>query len=397
MLPCLLATAAAVALAYTAPLSAGVTHRASSRLPRAPSCCAPEEGSLIPDTLAEMNADPEVGVKLTARERMEERKLRRRALDQLGVPAFGDFVEAQTGETLLRKRSITLLQLNVGLFCNQACTHCHVESSPKRTEAMSDELAEHILKVLAASPTVRTVDITGGAPEMNPAFRRLVEGARALGLEVIDRCNLTVLSEPNMEWLPQFLADQGVRVVASLPCYSEANVDKQRGNKVFERSIRGLQTLNAFGFGKPGSGLYLDLVYNPGGAFLPPSQSALREAYARELDANFGLVFNELFTMTNMPVKRFADMLARDGKLVEYMQLLVDNFNPQTVESIMCRELLSVGYDGQMYDCDFNYSLEAPHGLGNNILSLDSLNALEGQPITTGTHCFGCTAGAGSS
>jgi len=397
----MLAWLAASTLVWTPPLQRrrALTSSAAWECQRAAvRCVAPEqEQSLIPDTLKEMAADASLAAPLTTRERMEERKLRRRALDAIGVPSFSDFVTRETGEEVLLKRSITLLQLNVGLFCNQACTHCHVESSPKRTEAMSEELADHILKVLAASPSVRTVDITGGAPEMSPQFRKLVRGAHALGVEVIDRCNLTVLLEPGMEWLPQFLADEGVRIVASLPCYSEENVDKQRGNKVFERSIKGLQMLNERGFGMPGSGLHLDLVYNPGGAFLPPSQAALREAYAKQLDDNFGIRFNDLFTMTNMPIKRFADLLAREKRLEEYMHLLVTSFNPATLSEIMCRELASVGFDGHVYDCDFNYALAMPHGLGINIMELTSLDSLEQAPITTGSHCYGCTAGAGSS
>jgi len=341
---------------------------------------------------------------------LQERKRRRRALDALGVPDFAAFLGQQGVSLPLRKEAVTMLQLNVGLLCNQACTHCHVESSPRRTEAMDERLVEHILRVLAASPEVETVDITGGAPEMTPAFWPLVRGARALGKEVIDRCNLTVLFEPGMERLPDFLAEHGCRVVASLPCYSRENVDKQRGNKVFQRSIAGLQRLNGVGYGVEGSGLKLDLVYNPGGAFLPPPQDVLREAYARELDANFGIVFNELFTITNMPIKRYADHLHKAGELQAYMQLLVDSFNVSTVDHLMCRTLVSVGHDGQMYDCDFNMALDmASRGGGGEasgapqlprpsgtIFDISSLDELRSDAIRTGTHCFGCTAGSGS-
>ena len=296
-----------------------------------------------------------------------------------------------------------MLQVNVGLYCNQACNHCHVESSPKRTETMSDATVARILELLAASPSVETVDITGGAPEMNAAFRPLVEGASALGVEVIDRCNLTVMMEPDMEWLGPFLAQHRVRVVASLPCYSQKNVDTQRGGKVFERSIAGLKALNALGYGQPGSGLKLDLVYNPGGAFLPPPQEALQTSYSDELRSNFGIVFNELFTMTNMPIKRFADLLHKQGRLAEYMQLLVDAFNPATVDQVMCRSLVSVAHDGSMYDCDFNQALAMPLQLqaggarsAQTIWDIDSLDALTGAEVNTGNHCFGCTAGMGS-
>jgi radical SAM/Cys-rich protein len=332
-----------------------------------------------------------------ARLSLQERKRRRRALDALGVPEFSDFLEQKHGVPApLPKREVTTLQLNVGLHCNQACTHCHVESSPRRKEAMSMETVEHVLRVLEASPSVTTVDITGGAPEMSAAFWPLVRGARALGREVIDRCNLTVLFEPGMEALPQFLAEQHVRVVASLPCYSQRNVDTQRGSKVFERSVAGLRLLNAAGFGQPGSPLKLDLVYNPSGAFLPPSQGMLRAKYAEELHANFGIAFNELFTITNMPIKRFADHLYKSNELEKYMQLLVDNFNPATIPETMCRSLVSVSWDGKLYDCDFNMALEIESPRGS-IFEIDSLSELEQAPIGLGNHCFGCTAGAGSS
>ena len=367
-----------------------------------------DSASLIPTTLREMDADPEF--QATAKQlrevgqqrlTLEERKNRRRALDALGVPDFEPFL-AQRSLPAPRRDVVTTLQVNVGLYCNQACTHCHVESSPKRTETMDDATAQRVLELLAASPSVQTVDITGGAPEMNAAFRTLVAGARALGKEVIDRCNLTVLCEPDMEWLPAFLAEQRVRVVASLPCYSEKNVNAQRGNKVFSRSILALQALNALGYGEPGSELKLDLVYNPGGAFLPPPQESLREAYAERMRDDFGITFNELFTMTNMPIKRFADQLYKQGKLAEYMQLLVDNFNDDTVPSTMCRSLVSVRWDGVMYDCDFNLALGVPLGANQpgvmgSIYDISSLDELEGAAVASSNHCFGCTAGMGSS
>jgi len=277
-----------------------------------------------------------------------------------------------------------------------------VESSPLRNEAMSPETIEEVLRLLRASPDVKTLDITGGAPEMNAAFKPLVEGATSLGVEVIDRCNLTVLMEPSMQWLPAFLAEHRVRIVASLPCYSEKNVDTQRGSKVFERSIAGLRKLNSYGYGVPGSGLKLDLVYNPGGAFLPPPQETLQAKYAEELHEHFGIVFNELFTMTNMPIKRFADQLHKAGRLEEYMQLLIDAFNPATIDSIMCRSLVSVAHDGSLYDCDFNQALALPlqsarQTSSTSIYDLTSLDEVTGAAVNTGTHCFGCTAGMGSS
>ena len=395
---------------FSAPLGAvRPLAAASRRLSMVVEPAASREGaSLIPTTLREMDADPEF--QATAKQlrevgqqrlTLEERKNRRRALDALGVPDFEPFL-AQRSLPAPRRDVVTTLQVNVGLYCNQACTHCHVESSPKRTETMDDATAQRVLELLAASPSVQTIDITGGAPEMNAAFRTLVAGARALGKEVIDRCNLTVLCEPDMEWLPAFLAEQRVRVVASLPCYSEKNVNAQRGNKVFSRSILALQALNALGYGEPGSELKLDLVYNPGGAFLPPPQESLREAYAERMRDDFGITFNELFTMTNMPIKRFADQLYKQGKLSEYMQLLVDNFNDETVPSTMCRSLVSVRWDGVMYDCDFNLALGVPLGANQpgvmgSIYDISSLDELEGAAVASSNHCFGCTAGMGSS
>jgi len=390
--------------------------RCGARLLSTSHASASSQESLIPTTLKEMaeNAGDSKGVELTAkalrkvgqkRLTLEEKKKRRRALDSIGVPEFNPFLTEQgvliRGEEVTRGVT-TLLQVNVGLYCNQACTHCHVESSPMRTETMSDETAARVIALLAASPSVATLDITGGAPEMNAAFRPLVEGATALGVEVIDRCNLTVMIEPTMQWLGPFLAENKVRIVASLPCYSQRNVDTQRGNKVFERSIEGLRRLNALGYGVEGSGLKLDLVYNPGGAFLPPAQEVLHAKYTEELQSAFGITFNELFTMTNMPIKRFADLLYKQGKLEEYMQLLVDSFNPGTVDEIMCRSLVSVAHDGSLYDCDFNQALAIPLGLPSakprsTIWQLDSLDELTDTAVPTSNHCFGCTAGMGSS
>lgn len=298
----------------------------------------------------------------------------------------------------LDRRRLEILQVNVGLRCNQACHHCHVEAGPKRTEMMDERTALRVLDLLARAPAVHTLDLTGGAPELNPQFHGLVQGARTLGKKVIDRCNLTILFEPGQEDTARFLADHGVIVVASLPCYSKSNVEKQRGLGVFDKSIEGLRQLNALGYGQPGSGLELDLVYNPIGASLPPAQPALEARYRVELAEHFGIGFNRLFTITNMPIKRFLHQLRRDGKHEAYMQMLVDAFNPQAAEGVMCRNLLSVGWDGQVYDCDFNQMLELPLGAGRKTLwDLEDLAHLERKPITFGSHCFGCTAGAGSS
>lgn len=342
-------------------------------------------------------------------------------MDDLGLPSFKDFLAAQQPAPLAAVRKATeVLQLNIGLYCNQACNHCHVESSPERKEMMSAAVAARCLALLAECSTVTTLDLTGGAPEMNAQFRFLVEGARALDgarlaaglkpLEIIDRCNLTVLVEPGYEDLPAFLAQHKVRVAASLPCYSAKNVDTQRGNKVFERSIAGLQKLNAAGYGMPGSGLHLDLVYNPLGAFLPPPQAALEAKYKEELQSAFGVSFSQLFTMTNMPIKRFADFLSRRNELSSYLELLVRNFNPATVPSLMCSNTVSVGWDGQVFDCDFNQqlalSLHAPEAAPTadavqtaplDVFSLAALDDLLAVPVSTDSHCFGCTAGMGSS
>jgi radical SAM/Cys-rich protein len=302
----------------------------------------------------------------------------------------------------LAREAVTTLQVNVGRLCNIACHHCHVEAGPTRTEIMPVRVAERIVALLERHPGVRTLDLTGGAPEMNPNFRGLVRAARRLGREVIDRCNLTVFFEPGYEDLPEFLASEGVRIVASLPCYTADNVDEQRGRGVFDGSIRALRQLNDLGYGQPGSPLALDLVYNPLGPSLPPPQAALEQQYRDELDRRFGIRFHRLFTITNMPIRRFAGMLARLGKADAYMSVLVNHFNPATVPDLMCRSLLSVGWDGRLSDCDFNQMLDLPLGAAaatgtRTIDDLDSLDDLVGQPIATAPHCFGCTAGAGSS
>lgn len=302
----------------------------------------------------------------------------------------------------LVRHSVTTLQINVGKLCNQACHHCHVEAGPKRTEMMSREVAERVMTILAASPLVQTVDITGGAPELNPHFRWLAGESRRMGRHVIDRCNLTVFFEPGQEDLPEFLAAQGIEIVASLPCYTEENVDKQRGHHVFQKSIEALRLLNRLGYGLPSSDLQLSLVYNPQGIVVPPPQEKLQADYKRELLRHFGIQFHRLFTITNMPIKRFADELNRTGKYREYLSLLVNHFNPATVDGLMCRTMLSVGYDGKLYDCDFNQMLDmqicsAAGHVPRNVWDLQSAEELAGASIATGSHCFGCTAGSGSS
>jgi radical SAM/Cys-rich protein len=309
---------------------------------------------------------------------------------------------AEHGLTPLARGRVTTLQVNVGKRCNQACHHCHVDAGPKRTEMMDRPVAARVIALLAQSPAVEVLDVTGGAPELNPSFGWLVTEARRLGRRVIDRCNLTILLEPGMTDLAEFLAAHAVEVVASLPCYDAANVDRQRGAGVFDRSIAALRRLHALGYGRPGSGLVLDLVYNPVGAYLPPDQQPLEARYREELRRRFGIEFSRLLTITNMPVKRFAAGLAREGRLEAYMALLVNHFNPATVPALMCRSVLSVGWDGRLYDCDFNQMLDIPLGAAREtgagtIWDLDSIERLVGQPIATAAHCFGCTAAAGSS
>ena len=307
-------------------------------------------------------------------------------------------VVAREGRGPLRRARVRTLQLNVGRRCDLACHHCHVEAGPKRSETLDARTAARVIELLARNPQLETLDLTGGAPELCAEFRRLVRGARALGREVIDRCNLTVLFEPGQEDTAEFLADAGVAVVASLPCYGPENVDRQRGRGVFEKSIRALQLLNELGYGRGDSPLRLDLVYNPQGPSLPPDEALLEARYREELRAGFGVEFHRLATITNMPIKRFAHALERDGRSEEYMSLLVNHFNPETLPGLMCRHLISVAYDGTLYDCDFNQILELPLGAGpRTLFELDDLAELERAPIAVGEHCFGCTAGHGSS
>ena len=298
----------------------------------------------------------------------------------------------------IRRQATATLQVNLGYRCNQSCVHCHVNAGPNRTEMMAAETMALIPQVLAARG-IGTLDLTGGAPELHPGFRDLVRAARALGVKVIDRCNLTILFEPGHEGLAEFLAEHEVEVVASLPCYTVDNVDRQRGKGVFDKSIAALQRLNALGYGREGSGRVLNLVYNPQGAVLPPPQPALEADYKRELGAQFGIVFNSLFALANMPIQRFGSMLISKGQFNGYIRLLKDNHRDANLAQVMCRSLISVDWLGRLYDCDFNQQLDLPLMEGGGIRHLrDLLHAdADGAPIRVAEHCYGCTAGNGSS
>ena len=301
---------------------------------------------------------------------------------------------------VIRRKTLDTLQVNLGYRCNQSCLHCHVGAGPNRTEMMDSATIDAVLAVLARR-NIQTLDLTGGAPELHDGFRALVVRARALGVRVIDRCNLTILSEPGQEGLAEFLAEHQVEVTASLPCYSPANVDRQRGEGVFERSIAGLQQLNALGYGQASRpDLVLNLVYNPQGPSLPPPQAELEADYKRELMAHFGIRFNHLFALTNMPVQRFGSTLVSKGGFAAYMQLLRSAYRPENLDTVMCRTLLSVDWQGQLYDCDFNQMLGmALPGSGPLATRIEDLltRDVAGRPIAIGDHCYGCTAGQGSS
>ena len=306
---------------------------------------------------------------------------------------------AKTDFPRLKRARLDTLQVNLGYRCNQSCLHCHVNAGPNRTEMMDADTVDLVLQVLRQRQ-IQTLDLTGGAPELNPDFRRLVRAARSLGVRVIDRCNLTILSEPGHEDLAEFLAGQGVEVVASMPCYSIANVDRQRGEGVFDRSIAGLQQLNALGYGGPGSALVLNLVYNPQGASLPPPQAALEADYKRELMQHFGIRFNQLFALTNMPIQRFGSTLVSKGSFQTYLQLLKSAYRAENLDTVMCNAMLSVDWQGDLYDCDFNQMLGLTARLqGRARPQLRDLLASSGvgESIRVADHCYGCTAGQGSS
>jgi len=303
-----------------------------------------------------------------------------------------DFPEITRGK-------VETLQVNLGYLCNQTCLHCHVNAGPNRKEMMDEKSVQTIIDYLRTG-SIKTLDLTGGAPEMNPHFKQLVREARALDIRVVDRCNLTILEEEEYHDLALFLADHGVEVVASLPCYLGENVDAQRGKGVFDVSIRALKRLNALGYGVEGSGLILTLVYNPQGASLPPSQQELEAAYKRELHLRFGVAFNKLFTITNMPIQRFGSTLISRGEFASYMQLLKEAYSEENLDGVMCRSMISVDWQGYLYDCDFNQMLGLPmNNSGGEKMHLNELmkQSVEGAPIVVMDHCYGCTAGQGSS
>lgn len=310
------------------------------------------------------------------------------------LPLARSFEQATTTSGVpLRARAVETLQINLGKRCNQTCRHCHVDAGPDRREVMSDAVVDACLRFLD-QPSLRTLDVTGGAPELHPRFREIVTRARSLGKRVMDRCNLTITRLPNYADLPEFFAENQVEVVASLPWYRAPQTDAQRGDGVFEESIAALRRLNELGYGHEGSALELVLVTNPSGAFLPACQAALEREWKREMKQLHDVSFTRLFTITNMPISRYLDDLERSGQLETYMTKLVDAFNPCAVKGLMCKTTLSVGWDGRLYDCDFNQMLEL--ALPSTVHDA-SLAALEGRAILTGAHCFGCTAGAGSS
>ena len=299
----------------------------------------------------------------------------------------------------LSRRAIDVLQVNMGRYCNQACIHCHVEAGPTRKEMMSRETVAAVLRFLRGTK-IPTVDVTGGAPELNPNFDHLVESAVGIGRHVMDRCNLTVIFEPGKEYLPEFFKSHRVELVCSLPCYSEKKVDRQRGKGTFDLSIRALQIFNKLGYGQPESGLVLNLVYNPVGPHLPPPQEKLEKDYKRELGNKFGIEFNHLYCLSNTPITRYEMHLKLRGEFDSYMELLESSFNPATLDQVMCRNLLSVGWEGSLYDCDFNQMVNLPirdakgKALKISTVALDQVQSL---PISVGNHCYACTAGCGSS
>jgi radical SAM/Cys-rich protein len=301
---------------------------------------------------------------------------------------------------LLKRDKLKTLQVNLGYRCNQSCLHCHVNAGPNRKEQMSREALETVIQFLDESD-IDTLDLTGGAPELHPDFCYLVKQARQRKVEVIDRCNLTILNEPGFEKMAGFLAENKVTIVASLPCYLEENVESQRGSGVYQSSITALQTLNRLGYGKEGSGLVLNLMYNPIGATLPPAQGPLEADYKRELLNRAGVVFNQLFVLANMPIQRFGSTLISHGQFDDYMMLLKNAHQDINLESVMCRSMISVDWQGKLYDCDFNQMLDIPliHAQSGTNLQLRDLNAaqVQGQSIRVADHCYGCTAGQGSS
>lgn len=301
----------------------------------------------------------------------------------------------QQDNLTIQRDNITTLQINMGNLCDLACNHCHVEAGPKGADNMNKATVDRIIELLAFNEEIQIVDLTGGAPELNPNFCYLVSCIRAMGKHVMNRCNLTVLSHPTQNKTEEFLADNNVEVVASLPCYSQKNVESQRGKNVFHKSIEALQMLNSLGYGT--GKLKLNLVYNPNGNFLPPEQKQLEVDYKNRLLEDFGIIFNNLYTITNIPLKRYAHYLKREGLFDEYMQLLTNNFNQEATQNVMCRSMLSVSYDGTIYDCDFNQIIKTPAGNQNvTIWDIEEFSDVTNN-IAMANHCYACTAGAGSS
>lgn len=297
----------------------------------------------------------------------------------------------------ITRENLEILQVNLGYLCNLSCTHCHVNAGPTRTELMNKQMIDKVLDFINFH-NIHTLDLTGGAPEMNPQFKYLVSAAKDKDVKVIDRCNLTILLEPGYQDMPVFLAENHVEIVASLPCYMEDNVDKQRGKGTFDASILALKALNQLGYGQTDSNLVLNLVFNPQGATLPPEQMTLEQSYKQHLKDQFGIVFNQLFAMTNLPIQRFGSVLISKGEFNSYMKLLQDNFQQQNLDQVMCKNTLSVDWQGYVYDCDFNQMLQLPFGTEKEKIHLDELTqVMAGQPIKTLQHCYGCTAGQGSS
>lgn len=313
-----------------------------------------------------------------------------------GLPHFDEKYEL-VGAGPLHAIEIDTMQINLGKMCNQVCKHCHVDAGPDRKEIMTTDTLQYCLNVLNEND-IPTVDLTGGAPEMNPNFKWFIGKVKNLNIHVMVRSNLTILEANGYEDYHKFMADHKVEIVSSLPYYKKSFTDRQRGDGVFDASIAAIKKLNELGYGKENSGLKLDLVYNPVGAFLPPSQSELEQDYKRELYNQFGIVFNNLYTITNMPISRFLDYLLQSGNYEKYMQKLVDSFNPVAAANVMCRSIISIGWDGQLYDCDFNQMLELnmDHGAPDHIRDFN-INSIKNRRIVTGQHCYGCTAGAGSS
>ena len=312
--------------------------------------------------------------------------------------SFKDKLE-NIGMYPLKPTEIEIFQINVGKMCNQTCKHCHVDAGPDRQEIMTRETMQQCIDVIAANDSIHTIDLTGGAPEMNPDFRWFVEHMSALGKKVIVRCNLTIiLANKKYHDLPEFFKKHNIEVVSSLPYFNAARTDSQRGDGVFEKSIKALQMLNKVGYGVEGSGLTLNLVYNPAGAFLPGDQKALQDEFKTQLLDHYNIVFNELFTITNLPVSRFLEYLIRTENYDEYMEKLITSFNPAAVQGVMCRNTISVGWDGFLYDCDFNQMLDLKIENGKTMhLSNYNTEFLQKRNIIINEHCFGCTAGAGSS